>query len=187
MKKITELTEIRWRTIRLQDAYGNYVSENEQYEVYRNVNDVASGPKFAHFIIDAICFQIVIYIINYVLQLLINFTEFSALINLTLTLITNISLLIFYPALYAFCEYKWQRTPGKFLTKSIVIDEYGNKPELRVIILRSLIRIVPFEPLSSLGEPSSGWHDRWSKTWVVSEEELAEIKRIQAEQSKLTE
>lgn len=187
MKKITELTEMKWRTVHHRDAYGNLVKDTEDYEAYRTVNVISSGPKFAHFIIDFIFFQIVIYVVNYIFQLILNFTELNATIKLTLAMFTGIILLLLYPALYAFSEFKWQRTPAKYLTKSIVIDEYGNRPDLRAIVLRSLVRLVPFEPFSCLGEPSSGWHDRWSKTWVVSEEELAEIKRIQAEQSKPTE
>ncbi len=184
MKKITELTETRWRTVHYRDSYGNLVKDTEEYEAYRTVNIISSGPKFAHFIIDLICFQIVIYIVDYIFKLVLNFTEFNVTINLTLEMFSFIILLLLYPGLYAFCEYKWQQTPAKYLTKSIVIDEYGNRPELRAIVLRSLVRLVPFEPFSCYGEPSSGWHDRWSDTYVVSEEELAEIKRIQIEQSK---
>lgn len=187
LKKITELTEIRWRIVPSRDDYGNFEETKENYVAYRRVNVVSSGLKFAHFLVDYICFQIVINIVSYFFQIILNFTDFNATINLTLALYTSIILLLLYPGLYAFSEFMWQRTPAKFLTKSIVIDEYGNKPELRAIILRSFIRLVPFEPFSSLGETSSGWHDRWSKTWVVSEEELAEIKRLQEEQSKLTE
>ncbi len=92
-------------------------------------------------------------------------------------------LFLLMPAYYIIGEYKYQKTIGKYLTKSVVVDEYGDRPELKTIILRSLIRLVPFETFSCLGEPSSGWHDRWSKTFVVTEEELVELKRLQEEQS----
>lgn len=115
--------------------------------------------------------------------MLINLTNSNISLNLTLILFSRIILLLLYPVLYAFCEYKWQKTPGKFLTKTLVIDEYGNKPNLRTIVLRSFIRFVPFEPFSCLSDSySRGWHDRWSNTWVVDEDELNMIRTLQAEQ-----
>lgn len=68
------------------------------------------------------------------------------------------------------------------LTKTVVIDEYGNKPDLGTLLLRNVIRIVPFEHLSCLGgKYSYGWHDKWSETWVVTETERDELKRLQLE------
>ncbi|MBP6730871.1 MAG: RDD family protein [Chitinophagales bacterium] len=182
MKKITELTEMTWRTVHTRDEYGNLVRGTEDVEVYRSVKVVSTGIKFVHFMVDMICFQVVLYLVGYLFELLQNFTKFSASVNLTIGLVAAIFTLFLYPALYTLCEYKWQRTPAKFLTKAVVIDEYGNRPDLRTIILRSFIRWVPFDAISCLGEPSSGWHDRWSKTWVVPEEEYVELKRLQAEQ-----
>ncbi len=184
MKKITDLTQVRWRTTHHRDSNGNLIKDQEEYIANRPVKSISAGPRFGHFVIDAIAFQIIIYFVNYIFELLINATNFSVSVNLTIGLLSAIILLLLYPALYAFCEYKWQKTPGKFLTKTVVIDEYGNKPDLRTIALRSLIRLVPFEPFSCFGDNySHGWHDRWAKTWVVPEEELIELKKLQTEQS----
>ncbi len=184
MKKITELTEIKWRTVHSKDAYGNRIRGTEEYIGRRPIRSVKPGPRFGHFIIDGIAFQIVIYVIAHIFEFALSITHFSVSLNLTISLVATISLLLLYPSLYAFCEYKWQKTPGKFLTKTIVVDEYGNKPELRAIVLRSLIRLVPFEAFSCLGDDySNGWHDRWANTWVVTEEELQILKNLQAEQS----
>ncbi|TAE83574.1 MAG: RDD family protein [Bacteroidetes bacterium] len=184
MKKITELTEVKWRTVYTKDAYGNRERDSEEYTAKRPVKSIAYGPRFGHFIIDLIAFQIVIYFTDYLLLMLVSLLSHNIHVLITLGLISRIVLLLLYPALYAFCEYKWQKTPGKFLTKTLVIDEYGNKPGLRTIVLRSLIRLVPFEPFSCLSDTySRGWHDRWSNTWVVDEEELNMIRMLQAEQS----
>lgn len=186
MKKITELEETRKRTVHYRDAYGNLERDIEEFIAPRTVRSIATGPRFGQFIIDLIVFQIIIHFVTYLSELLINLNDFSISLNLTIQLISGIILLLLYPSLYAFCEYKWQKTPGKFLTKTIVIDEYGNKPDLRTIVLRSLIRMVPFEPISCYGDKySHGWHDRWSKTWVVPEEELKIIKNLQTEQSRI--
>jgi uncharacterized RDD family membrane protein YckC len=182
MKKITELTEKRFRTNYIKDANGNRKKVTEEYISNRAVKTVLAGPRFGHFIIDLIAFQIVIYFVSYVFEMIIVLTSSTPAISLTLALQFNIILLLLYPTLYFFCEYKWQRTPGKFLTKTLVINEYGNKPALRDLILRSLIRLVPFEAFSCLGDNSYGWHDSWSTTFVVKETELEEIKKLQFEQ-----
>ena len=132
-----------------------------------NVKTISSGLRFVHLIVD-------IFIINSVvllLQLIPNYNEYS-------TTLFGFIILFFYPSLYVFFEYKFQQTPGKMITNYIVINEYAEKPDLRTCILRSLIRFVPFEALSCLGSPSRGWHDRWTKTYVISKTELPKLQAI---------
>lgn len=63
------------------------------------------------------------------------------------------------------------------MTRTIVVDEYGQRPSFDKIILRTLIRFVPFEPFSHFGD-KGGWHDRWTNTFVIRESELEEIRRL---------
>lgn len=56
-------------------------------------------------------------------------------------------------------------TLGKLVTGTRAIREDGGKLRFRDVLIRSLSRAVPFEPLSGFGYP---WHDRWSRTIVVS-------------------
>lgn len=183
MKKLTELTETKFRTTYKKDAYGNRIRGKEEYVGKIRLKTIKAGPRFGHFFIDSICFQIVLMLFQFILGLYaiaLNDSPFG----LTLALFTSIISLLLYPFLYFMCEYLWQETPGKLLTKSIVVDEYGNKPTVRQIILRSLVRLVPFEGLSCLNTHSYGWHDRWSETFVFKKDELERLKKIQLEQSK---
>ena len=185
--KITDLTEVRLRTVHYKDAFGNRHREQEEYTAKRPVRSIAPGPRFAHYMAD----WIVLYGIGTVIFLGTNLlvdiiVHYSPLLAQMMLICMTFSLLLFFPLFYVVCEYAWQKTPGKFLTKSVVIDEYGNKPSLRTIILRTLIRWMPLNTYSYLGDKynhSHGWHDEWSKTWVVTEEELTEIRRLQAEQN----
>jgi len=43
------------------------------------------------------------------------------------------------------------------------------QPELSTILVRSLCRAVPFDALSFLFKDTGGWHDEWSKTYVVED------------------
>ncbi len=62
------------------------------------------------------------------------------------------------------------RTVGKLFTNTKVIDENGGKPNWGHVLVRTLCRLIPFEPLSFLGV--RGWHDSLSKTMVISNELL---------------
>ena len=71
---------------------------------------------------------------------------------------------------YVIFESVWSKTPAKFITKTKVITEYGEKPSFKTIFIRTLVRFVPFEAFSFLSpERPRGWHDRWSKTIVIDD------------------
>jgi uncharacterized RDD family membrane protein YckC len=59
------------------------------------------------------------------------------------------------------------KTIAKYVTGTRVIDENGNRAGPEKILLRTVIRFIPFEQFSYFGEPCIGWHDKLSKTRVV--------------------
>lgn len=69
------------------------------------------------------------------------------------------------------------RTIGKFISKTMVVDEYGEKPNMQSLITRSLSRIIPFEMFSFLTEYCRGWHDKISYTYVVDIKTFNEEKK----------
>jgi uncharacterized RDD family membrane protein YckC len=78
-----------------------------------------------------------------------------------------------YIFLYFFLsEMAWQRTPAKFITGTKVITYEGTKPTAGSIALRTLARFVPFEAISFLDCRVYGWHDKWSRTFVVRSRRL---------------
>jgi uncharacterized RDD family membrane protein YckC len=68
---------------------------------------------------------------------------------------------------YISCESLTGRTLGKLITGTRTVTIAGQKPGFEQIVLRTLARCVPLEPLSFLGDQPVGWHDRWSGTRVV--------------------
>lgn len=74
-----------------------------------------------------------------------------------------------YIAYYLILEYRLGQTVGKMLTGTVVVDEYGNRPSFRQVLLRFLVRHIPlFNALSFFFyKDRRGWHDRWSGTYVV--------------------
>jgi uncharacterized RDD family membrane protein YckC len=183
MIKITDLTENKFRTSYKKDAYGNRVRRQEQYTAKRLVRTVRPGPRFGHFVIDFIAFQVLGLSIQYILLIINLYADFDSVFGLSVAFVSSLGGLLLYPFMYFICEYYWQQTPGKFLTQTVVIDEYANKPDFRQIALRSLIRVVPFEPFSCWGDDYSyGWHDKWADTFVVKKDELVLLKVLLKEQ-----
>lgn len=78
---------------------------------------------------------------------------------------------------YLLMEILTSRSIGKYITGTMVVDQYGNKPSSQHIALRTLCRFIPFDPLSFLGTDGKGWHDQWSKTLVVDVKKFHEDKR----------
>ncbi len=77
-----------------------------------------------------------------------------------------------YFCYYFFFEAAFQRTPGKFITGTKVVTSDGLMPSTRAIALRTLSRLVPFEPISYYtgkdeAQKRTWWHDRWTGTRVV--------------------
>jgi uncharacterized RDD family membrane protein YckC len=137
--------------------------------------EVAShGRRFANLLFDIIFLNLINSVLLTALRQRGLFPE--APVELTphyLLLTTRITLPIqlFY---YIFFETLFFRTPGKFLTGTRVMNLDGSDPSLRTIVLRTLVRIVPFEFLSFLGGLNQGWHDKWTDTCVVRVRPAAE-------------
>ena len=67
---------------------------------------------------------------------------------------------------YFFMESRFQRTLGKFITKTKVVTEDGEKPKYSRIALRTICRLFPFDYLTYLVS-TNGFHDFIAKTKVV--------------------
>lgn len=79
--------------------------------------------------------------------------------------------LVLFVGYYTVFEYFLKRTPGKFLTSTIVIMEDNKEPKFKDIVVRSLCRMIPFDQISYLFS-DSGWHDQISKTKVVYKKKI---------------
>ena len=175
MRKITELSETRYKTVREKDATGKKIPKQVEYRAYREVHVISGGKRFAHAFVDIIVYSVLYSFIEYLWQ---SVSQSDVLGSLFTGFFMTLVFWFSFPIYYVLFEHFLQRTPGKFLTKSLVIDEYGNKPEIGTNILRNIIRWVPFEAFSCLFS-DRGWHDRWSDTYVVTEDEYLKIKELQ--------
>jgi uncharacterized RDD family membrane protein YckC len=89
---------------------------------------------------------------------LVNFYGYLAVILIT----------YFY---YLIMESLLGQTVGKMITRTIVVNRYGEKPHWGEIALRTLCRFIPFEFISFIPN-GIGWHDRISQTYVKQKDPL---------------
>ena len=116
--------------------------------------------RFGHLIIDRLfCILIFSPVLYYFLNAKYDFESERFMVLF--------SFLLCYLIYFPFFEGLLGATPAKILTGTRVTDEYGNKPKFGSVMIRTLSRLVPFEPFSFLG--GRGWHDGWSNTYVLRE------------------
>ncbi|WPO80573.1 RDD family protein [Flavobacterium sp. KACC 22761] len=84
----------------------------------------------------------------------------------------NMVIFTIYFFYFLITEGLFGRSLAKFITGTVVVDEYGEKPDFGMIVRRSLCRFIPFDVFSYFG--TRGWHDSISDTYVVNKKALAE-------------
>ena len=88
--------------------------------------------------------------------------DFSGLIQL-------LAWLVFLFVYYLVCESQWQRTIGKMITGTRVVNTGGQVPGPGGILKRTAVRFIPLEFITFMTDPRPvGWHDRWSETRVMN-------------------
>ncbi len=70
-------------------------------------------------------------------------------------------------AYFSLFELVTGRTPGKFFNRTKVVSTDGSKPNVSQILIRSLVRYIPFEFITIFTLYNRCLHDMFSQTWVV--------------------
>lgn len=127
--------------------------------------------RFINMIIDLVGY----YIFSFLIGIIAGFMallgaegplDYFSNINRVEEYILNLLIGLVY---FILLETFFQKSLGKFITKTIVVLKDGSKPGIGDIFIRSLCRYIPFEVFSFLGDQGRGWHDSISETYVVDE------------------
>lgn len=152
----------------------------KQYTVTDDII-ASSGKRLANVVIDyvvRILLSLVLGVILGVIALLTDnpqiMTYLEEISPLHEFFIGVVIMLVYYNVF----EILFSVTVGKMITKTIVVNHYGEKPDANTILLRTICRIIPFEVFSFFGTPCVGWHDSLSKTYVVNKADLEEQKAL---------
>jgi uncharacterized RDD family membrane protein YckC len=144
----------------------------QEFEQEMYLDPVSPGVRFVNFLIDRVVFLGIIFVIALLWEALAGKTgatlDNSILRQNTIEaklldiLLTAVLTVIYYTISEGVSK---GRTIGKMVTGTIAIREDGVPFTFKDAFMRSLCRIIPFEPFSALGYRP--WHDSMSKTAVV--------------------
>ena len=136
----------------------------------------SKGQRFLNFCIDLLIIYVIGICIVATINIVGDLTNSYGASNWVreLTPIENcffgLILLLFY---YGVTEMYFARTFAKYYTKTLVVKQDGSKPNRKSIIIRTISRLIPLEPLTFLTPNSRGWHDILSVTYVVKKKSLS--------------
>lgn len=177
MKTIEELKVEKTGYRYERDSSGNNVRVAYQKMGRREPELVTPGVRFCYFLLDLVFYYIITFVIMTLVAIIVlsinpeNYTFFSSLSKYDRLI--SMSLFFLY---YALTEFFFGGTFGKLICGYTVIDSHANKISFSDSLLRTICRYVPFESFSCFGE--RGWHDKWSKTYVVKRKERNELKKL---------
>ena len=124
--------------------------------------------RFVNFVIDYIVLLFVVTFFFGVMAFMGD-TWFESTAKYAEGFMGRLLMTLFYGIFYLLIETSLRgKSIGKIVTGTRVVTLKGEEPQFEDFLKRSFSRIVPFEPLSYLGE-RDGWHDRWSDTMVIDE------------------
>ena len=93
-------------------------------------------------------------------------SDVPIIVNITMVISTLLNF-----AYYLVFESVFRQTVGKMIVGTMIADREMLRPSFRQILLRTVCRFIPFEPVSFLFG-KIGWHDSLSNTVVVRREAL---------------
>ena len=152
------------------------IEELKLKEIGNEVDDkmASTGKRFLNYLLDQVFMLIfinVLCLIIFIIIALIDRTVFYSILSALKESdnpLKYIISFIFILSYYIGFETITGRTIAKFITKTKVVTELGEKPGFKVIVIRSLCRFIPFEQFCFLFNDASGWHDTISNTKVIN-------------------
>ncbi|HVX25681.1 MAG TPA: RDD family protein [Parafilimonas sp.] len=133
----------------------------------------STGKRFLNYLIDIIIFYVLAVFILAALFYNDDYT-YTTSNDFSSQLLIRLIAFALFAAFYFLFEILFKgRTIGKFITGTKAVNYDGSEMEPKTILLRSLSRVVPFEPFSGLGNPCYPWHDKWTRTCVIDVKQTA--------------
>jgi len=160
--KITELIETIDANAYVSGQNGQMSSKAHTYLRFREVEGLYVRSRCAAYLID----HILIIILPIMLWYNHNTLEYF--------LFCYVSVKILY---FSILEVSFQSSFGKLLFNSVVADEYGRKPTIKAILIRSITRFFPMTLLNFFGY---NLHEKLTSTLLLTKIELKELLELKA-------
>ncbi len=140
------------------------LNEFENRYVYASV-----GQRFVNYLIDVIVFYFLTFLFSAVLGAVLFASGGISDDSGPSMLLIYLLVLGVFIGYYTLMEGTRGKTVGKMLTKTKVLKTDGTPIGYKDAFLRSLSRIVPIEWLSIFFGNGQMWHDSWTNTMLVKE------------------
>jgi uncharacterized RDD family membrane protein YckC len=124
---------------------------------------VSSITRLLHFLVDTV--------VVFLLAIFLSIVPGVFKTQYTIVGVKLIAAILFFTSFmiyYTLMEFKFQKTLGKYLTKTRVVIENGQNPGLKDILIRTICRFIPLDRLSFVFT-TNGIHDYLSKTTVIKD------------------
>ena len=157
--------------------------ENKKFTVTDDLL-ASKGQRLLNFVIDLFIIYVIEISIGTTIILIGDLTKSDTASNWVSSLSVvesfffGLVILFFY---YLITEMYFSRTFGKYFTKTMVVKHEGSRPNMKSIIVRTLSRLIPFEPFSFL-TAERGWHDTLSVTYVVKKHDFIAKRKLFSEE-----
>jgi uncharacterized RDD family membrane protein YckC len=122
-----------------------------------------AGLRFLNYLIDTI----VLYLVFFAGTIMLLSTRVISDSFLDSTMFSFSGIIVFFFYYLIFETVSNGRTIGKYITRTRVIKENGDKPRLKDYFIRSVSRFIPFEQFSAFSKNAHMWHDGFASTRVI--------------------
>lgn len=143
-----------------------YAAATQVPPAVQSVAPASRWKRFGNYLVDLVAQWIISFVVT--LTITLQTTAAGSSFNagsFGFSILMSMGILFAY---YVVCESLFSRTLGKLITGTKVVNLDGSKPSPERILIRTLCRLIPFEPLSFFrGGYPRGWHDQFSGTTVV--------------------
>jgi uncharacterized RDD family membrane protein YckC len=144
----------------------------DEMEQYKPIAYATTGQRFINMLIDTLFYYTVSMVVGGVLDVLttllgvdlISIFSSRELGDILISMLINC--LIMFAAYFFFEGLSKGLTLGKLITGTRAVKEDNSSITWKDAALRSITRLIPFEPFSAFSG-NGMWHDRLSKTMVV--------------------
>lgn len=126
-----------------------------------------AGQRFVNYLIDLIVFYVLMFIVGIFIGIAA-VAGVASTESIAITILTYVFAIALFLLYYTLLEGSKGKTLGKLVTKTKVVTEDGSPMTYSKAFLRSLSRLVPFEPLSVFFGLKM-WHDQWTNTMVIKD------------------
>jgi len=161
-----------------EDSCGSFAEDSEVIEqlklkvIENEVSDkmASQGKRFLNYLLDLVFIMIFIFAFYLIFLIILTIVAPSIVSDieegnkLLQYLVSFIVSMIYYTSFEAVTG----KSIAKYITKTKVVTEIGEKPNFKIIVVRSICRFIPFEAFSFLINDGSGWHDTISNTKVIN-------------------